>query len=74
MPLTVRASIPQDGPRPVWARALPPRFDYGVVVLPSTEGFPKNAIQIHLPRLVEDYFHVETWRSVDHHEAHARGK
>ena len=47
----------------------PRHFDYGVVI--ALWNGAQSMIS-DLPRIVEKFFHVERWSSMDHHEAHAR--
>ena len=54
--------------RDLCAERCPLRFDFGVIVHDVAEGH----LHHQLPWLVEEIFHVETWKYVDHHEAHAR--
>lgn len=52
--------------------ACPRHFDHGIIVNPFLE-YDRHFIEHNwLPDLFEDFFFVEQWRRVDHHEAHAR--
>ncbi|CAE7280842.1 nodU [Symbiodinium natans] len=50
----------------------PTSFDYGAVVLFSSDPATDRAEYARLPLIVEKVFKVRQWRLIDHHEAHAR--